>query len=220
MGNQLIIERFKAIRQILLNAHGGGRGHANAMIGSERESFINLILSNVVAPPFRVGTGEITDVNGNRSGQVDVVIEYTNTISVPLLQGNSARLYLAEGVCCVIEVKSNLDKQWASVAKKARTISRLERELHASYRGENPTSKIPVFAVGFKGGKNVEKWKNRLEEVSCLSGILILDAGIYIDVNQEYGGSGAASIFEFLRRTQTLTSSVLQSYPNYRPYMA
>ena len=53
MGNQLIIERFKAIRLILLNAHGGGRGHANAMIGSERESFINLILSNVVAPPFR-----------------------------------------------------------------------------------------------------------------------------------------------------------------------
>ena len=106
MPNQHVINRLEAIRQVLLNAHRGGTGLTAPLVGAERESFINLVLRNVVPPPFRIGTGQIADASGRPSPQMDIVVEYANTMSFPLLQGNSARLYLAEGVCCAIEVKS------------------------------------------------------------------------------------------------------------------
>jgi hypothetical protein len=69
-------------RQVLLSAHKGGTGLASATLGTERESFINLVLHNVVLPPFRIGTGQITDHMERLSGQVDIVVEYANTMSL------------------------------------------------------------------------------------------------------------------------------------------
>jgi hypothetical protein len=58
MPNELVHNRLEAIRQILNASHAGGGGLSSAMIGNEREGFINLVLCNVIAPPFRIGTGE------------------------------------------------------------------------------------------------------------------------------------------------------------------
>ena len=55
---------------------------------------------------FFVGTGDATDAGGNRSGQLDVVVEYPFAPSLPLGVGTT-RLYLAEGVAAVVEVKSD-----------------------------------------------------------------------------------------------------------------
>src|SRR5436190_15288572 len=175
MTNKHVLTRLEAIRHVLLSAHRGGAGLTSPMIGAERESFINLVLHNVVAPPFRLGTGEITDAQERSSGQVDIVIEYTNTMSFPLLQGNSARLYLAESVCCVIEVKSNVATQWQDVVSKAETISAMRRDI---YNGPEPPEIIPVFAVGFSGwttsGTCADNLEKARQNAPGLSGILVL----------------------------------------------
>ena len=74
--NELVINRLDQIRKILIEAHRGGRGMAASSVGSERESFVRLVLSNVISPPFRIGTGEITNPEGATTGQVDLEIEY------------------------------------------------------------------------------------------------------------------------------------------------
>jgi len=125
--NKLVINRLGQIQNILMEAHAGGSGMASSSIGAERESFINLVLGNVIAPPFRVGTGEITNPEGNQSGQVDIVVEYASSLSFPLLRGDSSRLYLAEGISAVIEVKSDVCKQWAEVVSKAQMVRSVVR---------------------------------------------------------------------------------------------
>jgi hypothetical protein len=89
--------------------------------------YINLALSNVIAPPFRIGTGAITDIEGRISGQLDVVIEYQISVSLPLLLGDSPRLYLAESVCAVIEIKSDISSQWDEVVATAERVRSLQR---------------------------------------------------------------------------------------------
>ena len=110
------------------------------------------MLSNVIAPPFRVGNGEITDQTGSTSGQLDIVIEYASSISFPLLRGDSSRLYLAEGVCAVIEVKSNVATEWSDVLRKAEKLSQLKRVPGTTgFVDPEPPKRIPFFAVGYKG---------------------------------------------------------------------
>jgi hypothetical protein len=121
------------------------------------------MLRNVVPPPFRIGTGQITDATGRLSPQMDIVIEYANTLSFPLLQGNSARLYLAESVCCVIEVKSSLDAQWDDVVTKAHRLATLERSVGAIAVVDDPPRTIPMFAVGFKGWSELETCKKKTQ---------------------------------------------------------
>jgi hypothetical protein len=70
-----------------------------------------------IAPPFRFGSGDITDASGNRSGQLDVVIEYGNSITFPNILPKTPRLYLAEGVCAVVDVKSALSTHWNEVTR-------------------------------------------------------------------------------------------------------
>ena len=46
------------------------------------------------------GSGDATDVAGNRSGQLDVVLEYPFAPSIPA--GGKTKLFLAEGVASVV----------------------------------------------------------------------------------------------------------------------
>ncbi|WP_373867562.1 DUF6602 domain-containing protein [Shewanella xiamenensis] len=48
----------------------------NATKGSEREFLVDLFLSNVLPNQYRFGSGDITDQKSNRSGQVDIVVEF------------------------------------------------------------------------------------------------------------------------------------------------
>lgn len=227
MPNPHVQQRLQAIQAILTAAHKGGHDLSSATIGSERESFVNLVLGNVIAPPFRVGTGDITDHAGRSSGQVDVVIEYSNSISFPLLQGNAARLYLAESVCCVIEVKSDLSKQWKQVVPKAQKLSSLTREPGALIAaGSPPSETIPLFVVGFTGWKDSETATRNLATgragAKSLSGVLVIDEGIYVSAegDQPRAVTGPESIFEFLLNLEALTSSMIAAKPRLRPYIA
>ena len=65
--------------------------------GAERQAFIESFLTNVLPPTFRFGSGDATDAAGHRSGQLDVVVEYPFSPSLPSFGGPGVtRLYLAE----------------------------------------------------------------------------------------------------------------------------
>jgi hypothetical protein len=147
MANTHIQQRLLGIQQQLIGLHSGGVTMSSATKGGEREDFINKFLTEMIPPPYRFGEGDITDINGEKSGQVEIVVEYPFLPSFPMIGGKS-RLYLAEGVAAVIEVKS----KWEEAGRTATAVKKLSRELGATFSMGNPPSpKIPVFEVGYTG---------------------------------------------------------------------
>src|SRR5262245_9616236 len=112
MASDAIRDRLAGIQQMLLGARAAGSSLSTATKGREREAFVNGFLTEVLPPHFRFGSGDLIDHERSRSGQLDIVVEYPFLPSLPLGVGGSPRLYLAEGIVAVIEVKSNVDSQW------------------------------------------------------------------------------------------------------------
>lgn len=83
--------------------------------------------------PFRFGTGDATDEIGARSGQLDVVVEFPFLPSVPIAGGSRYRLYLAESIAAVLEVKSNVQSQWKEVESTANQLHVLKRRLEEGF---------------------------------------------------------------------------------------
>ena len=52
-----------------------------------------------------------------------MVIEYGNSITFPNKLPETPRLYLAEGVCAVVDVKSALSKHWNEVTRSTATAA-------------------------------------------------------------------------------------------------
>jgi hypothetical protein len=107
MINDHLRARLEGILSVL-KAQGNASGSlANASKDYEREIFVQALLKDLFPPQFRLGTGTIIDSKGTPSGQIDIAIELPNVPSFPIPPG-VARIYLAEGVAAVIEVKSDL----------------------------------------------------------------------------------------------------------------
>ena len=111
MPNQHVLQRLVGIQTILKGVHQAGVTMSAATKGQERAAFIDQFLAQLMPLPYRFGTGDAIDLASNKSGQLDVVVEYPFAPSLPLVGGPS-RLYLAEGVAAVVEVKSNAEAQW------------------------------------------------------------------------------------------------------------
>jgi len=123
--------RMNAIFTALDAGFSGGTGVSSASKGNERELFVNSVLSNAFPPHYRFSSGDIIDSYGSQSGQVDVVLEQPRSYSFPLLSGGP-RLYLAESVAAVIEVKSNLSSQWSEVEATAGKLATIKRKFSSS----------------------------------------------------------------------------------------
>ncbi len=128
MVNQYVLKRIKGIQQQLMATYQATIDLSSASKGNEREFFIDLFLSQVLPSHYRFGTGDATDKQGNRSGQLDVVVEFPFLPSLPLAGGSKYRLYLAESIAAVIEVKSNAANQWDQVVQTAIKLSKISRE--------------------------------------------------------------------------------------------
>ncbi|HSW86528.1 MAG TPA: DUF6602 domain-containing protein [Rhabdochlamydiaceae bacterium] len=217
MPNPHIIQRLQELCNMFRAADAGGNTLSSASKGAEREFFIHQVLSNVIAPPFRIGSGDITDASGHRSGQSDVVIEYGNSISFPMILPNAPRLYLAEGVCAVIEIKSNLSSQWDEVVRSRRDLAPLQRNLSVNLSVGELSMNIPHFAVGYRGWKTQDTLKEKMEEQN-MDGILVLDAGLYY--GKIFQGTSVQSLFAFLMTLERLTGSMISATPNYLAYMS
>lgn len=76
MPNQHLAERLCATQAALMALHSGGSMMSSTTKGKEREGFVSKFLAQVLPPVHRFGSGDIIDSMGERSGQVDIVIEH------------------------------------------------------------------------------------------------------------------------------------------------
>ena len=180
MVNPHIKSRLEGIQSMLMGAHQAGGHLSSASKGHEREAFINGFLSEVLAAQFRFGSGDATDQSGARSGQLDIVVEYPFVPSLPIVAGRSPRLYLAEGIVAVIEVKSDISGQWEQVTKTAEQLAKLNRKYNYEEGvsiGPRAGEKIPLYAVGYEGWQRFEEIEHRVDPAKGINGILVIKHG-------------------------------------------
>ena len=186
---------------MLMGAHHAGGSLSSASKGNEREAFINGFLSQVLPPQFRFGSGDATDQNGVRSGQLDIVVEYPFVPSLPIVAGRSPRLYLAEGIVAVIEVKSDIAQQWDEVMTTANALASLKRNYKYQSGvsiGPRAPEKIPLYAVGYAGWKGFETVKSHVDNAKDINGVLVIEHGHFV------------GLYEYLdeaHKSHTFTSS-------------
>jgi hypothetical protein len=179
MRSNLLKERLSAIIDLLKAVHQGGSGMSAASVGYEREAVANALLGNVIAPPYRLGSGDILDSHGERSGQMDIVVERTPSISFPLVNGLHPRLYLAEGVAAVVEVKSDLPSQWHTIAESHERLVKLRRRYEeGGVRIGEISEHIPYFVVGYKGWQEEETLRVKAD-CAKIAGVLSINPDKY-----------------------------------------
>ncbi len=196
----------------------------NPTKGSERETLVREFLQRVFPAPYRFGSGAIADAAGQTTGQLDVVVEFPFFPSFPAPAGDE-RLYVAESVAFVIEVKSDLATQWPQVEQTTAKV----RPLHRKWRRHvqmDPNSglaeiaatisRIPVVAVGFKGFASAESLRTRIAETpeerrpDCA---LVVASGAYVG----WGGhisTGEEGFFAFCADGSYFMRNVLVAEPD------
>ena len=224
MPHKDVISRLSAIRDVLIAGHTGSDGYSPTFTGGEREASVNMVLANAIAPPFRTGTGEITDAHERKSDQIDIVIEYSGSLSFPLLRGDGSRLYLAEGVCAAVEVKSGLSAKWEDVKAKAAKVKSLTRHVGTIASVEpDPPDSIPFFAVGYSGWATAAKVDEKLSECGDVDGILLIGPNtLYRGKRPDFSAhnsEGPAALFGMLLSIEQLTSSLIAAKPKYSSYI-
>ena len=211
------MSRLQALLDFFRAADAGGSTLSSASKGIERELFIHYALNHIIAPPFRIGTGDITDLTNQRSGQLDIVIEYGNSISFPLLYAvNTPRLYLAEGVCAVLEVKSDLAGQWSEVLNTQSRLTPLRRSCIDWLSYKKQSDSIPLFAIGYRGWKTMETLRDKLDQ-SNLEGILVLESGLFC--GRKYQEKGPEALYAFFMTMQELTGNLIHAFSDYDAYV-
>lgn len=179
MKNDALSTRLDGIQKSLVGMYGGGGGVSSASRGQEREQFIKTFLREVMPPGYRFGTGDAIDTHGNQSGQLDIVVEFTFLPSLPLVS-QGPRIYLAEGIAAVLEVKSNVAAQWNEVVETATRLRALRRVFQVpGFTPFGPPSEtIPLFAVGYTGWKSLDTLIEKANS-GVVDGILIVDEGLF-----------------------------------------
>jgi hypothetical protein len=211
MVNQYLMQRLAGLRNLLIGVHQASAGMSSASKGHERAQFIDAFLSEVLPAIYRFGTGDATDSHGNRSGQLDVVIEHPFSPTLPVVGAGQSRLYLAEGVAAVLEVKSDLAGQWAEAVKTANTLAELKRAwgMTMTFGGGWPGARIPLYVVGYTGWKTIETLRNHVDAQPNIDGALVIDSGLYH--SSSCSASGDASLWALIcdlhSRTSTLNAA-------------
>lgn len=233
-GPSPLVERLEGIRKSLMAHHSSGSGMPSATKGSERETVVSQFLAKVFAATFRFGRGAITDATGTISGQLDIVVELPFFPSFPTVAADD-RLYLAESVALVIEVKSNLATEWDGVERSAEKLRQLRRRwlarlglsrgslsLMAPVDGGSMESRIPFIALGFTGYGTLERLAERIRstpEEKRPDAVLVFESGAYFDAKSNSGDIGLEGYFAFSTGTSALMSEVLMATPDFRGYL-
>jgi hypothetical protein len=216
--NQYVHDRMKAIQGILNSVHQAGASMSTASRGQERSAFIQEFLQAVMPTTYRFGSGDATDGAGHRSGQLDVVVENPFAPCVHLGVG-ATRLYLAEGVAAVIEVKSDVANQWDEAVQTAQQLAPLSKSYSPWVGSSSQMStvvmspsgpvrvttggsmdRVPLFVVGYTGWKQMKTIESRLSSTPSMAGVLVIDSGIFVS-GPEYGYhrvSGSWSLWHFI----------------------
>lgn len=214
MPNEHIRQRLRGLQTILTGVHQSSVSMSSASKGTEREAFVDQFLSNVLPPIFRFGSGDATDSKGQKSGQLDVVVEYPFAPSLPIIGSAQTRLYLAEAVAAVIEVKSNISNQWNEVEDTGKKLAPLKRCYGASMvMGRPPAASIELFAVGYTGWKKMETLESHIQQSSSVFGALIIDSGLYFS-KSGISASGELALWGLISDIHLITNSLQSASTN------
>lgn len=134
---------------VLANYYAGSK-MSSASKGTERELFISEILSRVFPPHFRFTSGDVVDTKKHKTGQVDIVLEKPIGYSFPQT-ATGPRLFLAENVAAIIEVKSNIQTQWKEVLDSSAKVANLRR----SYSNELYLKILAQIELGMTDISNI-----------------------------------------------------------------
>jgi len=218
MLNPHVVERLNGIANILMGVHQAS-GPLTAMTsGEERQAFIESFLANVLPPVYRFGRGDCTDTQGHRSGQLDVVVEYPFSPSLPSVGTSPTRLYLAESIAAVIEVKSNVAAQWPQAQHTAAQLAPLRRSFGSTMQmgGFPPTEQIPLFVAGYTGWSTMGTIEGHLAQNPAVAGILVIDSGLFASSN-EFGGftaTGPLSLWALIVALHFVTNGLQAASTN------
>jgi hypothetical protein len=180
MANHHLLDRLEGIQKMLMGVHAAGASMSASSKGQERQQFIDHFLAHALPPIYRFGSGDATDASGHRSGQLDVVIEHPFAPNLPIGAGQPTRLYLAEAVAAVVEVKSDLAGQWEEAKRTANAVAPLRRNFALSMSmGQAPSPTLPTYIVGYTGWKKIETLQAKLAECPAIAGILIIEDGLF-----------------------------------------
>lgn len=213
MYSDALDRRLKGIQKSLLGLYESGGGMSSASSGREREQFIELFLKRVLPPGYRFGSGDAIDTQGNQSGQLDVVVEFTFLPSIPAL-GSEPRIYLAEGIAAVIEVKSNLSSQWNEVINTSAKLRKLKRvfQVPGFTPYGPPMANIPIFAVGYTGWKKLETIIEKANS-GVVDGVLVIDEGLFSTrkdfPNGLWVNDGPRSLWALISCLHMVTNSIV-----------
>jgi hypothetical protein len=222
--NEALRARLRGIREILMAHYGASALLPSAAKGSERETLVREFLQRVFPVQYRFGSGAVADAAGLTTGQLDIVVEFPFFASFPA-PGGGERLYVAESIACVGEVKSDLATQWPQVEQTTAKVRPLRRKWRrhlqidptSGFSEVGPSiSRVPLVAVGFKGFASVASLKKRMEETpedqrpDCA---LIVESGAYV----AYSGQvtdGEEGFFAFCADLSYFMRNVLMAEPD------
>lgn len=181
--NRHLLKRLQSMQDSLVTQHANVDSLPDARKGWQSKLFLAEFLNKVFGEHQRFSTGSIMDSAGNLATDVDIAVEHPAAPSFPMSGPSQDRLLMAEGVAMVIEVRSDLSTQLASIGSTARRIRRLHRhEDQLVSPGRKFPDTIPVMAVGYSGFKEPERLRRRVASISPEyrpNGLLVLDPGLF-----------------------------------------
>ncbi|MDR3446724.1 DUF6602 domain-containing protein [Dyella sp.] len=224
--NMLLERRLLGLQALLTAVHTSGSLDASSVKGAEREWFIRYFWSEFFPAHHRMSSGQIVDSYKNDSGQVDIAIEFGFGPSFAL---GDQRLYLAESVAAVIEVKSNLANQWPDVLKKASDVKKLKRDIayiqaHDKSGDSKDLEEIPFIVVGYDGYGDLGVLRQKLSEANNQREKPLIDAALSIKNGafltsdgslQASGGHSLLGLCAFVVKQISGVSRVLPSFDRY-----
>ena len=219
MVNSYVSQRLAGIQGILNGVHRASASLSSNSKGTERQAFVENFLGQVLPTIYRFGTGDATDSFGARSGQLDVVVEYPVAPSLPSVGGgqNSTRLYLAESVAAVIEVKSDAAAQWQEAVQTAKKLAALRRSFGSLVTmGRGPAVNIPLFVVGYTGWAQEETLQSKLKESPEVAGILVIDSGLF--VGGGLSARGPLALWALIVSLHQIANALMAAAPNLIAY--
>jgi hypothetical protein len=156
----LLYSYFKSTADVLRAEYNrSAQQVASSNLGKNREMFCRNFLSKVLPPKLCIGSGEIWDSSGNKTGQLDIVILRDDAA---VLHIGSDNVYLAEGVFAVIEVKSNLNRLKLKEAENSlEKVSKLKSNFGAKIFSGPQIDRPLRLIFAYRGAK----WETLLDEI-------------------------------------------------------
>lgn len=204
-GKELLENSIEMLVESLMLGYKQSKKYPSTVIGSERELLIEALLKRALPSNIRYGSGVIMDSRGHKTGQVDIVLECQNSFSLPITSGKQ-RLYFADTVAAVIEVKSDLNKQKVEAFQQNHSVKKLFRKKIREGFIDQKQYAVPSYIVTFKGAKEeiVDKWiyaECRVKRQFFPTGILCLDPACFYAFEPDGGtiiSRGNGAVFAFL----------------------